>query len=65
MQKAKSRRIPRRSALIYSHLEVETESKLDFVKSRVASRADRAIVRGVAIAVLVRGSQEIYRQKAP
>jgi len=65
MQKAKSRQIPGRSTLIYSHLEVETESKLDFVKSRVASRADRAIVRGVAIVVLVRGSQEIYRQKAP
>jgi hypothetical protein len=52
MQKAKSRQIPGRSALIYSHLEVETESKLDFAKYRVASRADRAIVRGVAIVVL-------------
>jgi hypothetical protein len=60
MQKAKSRQIPGRSAL-----EVETESKQDFAKSRVASRADRAIVRGVVIAVLVRASQEIYRQKAP
>jgi len=59
MQKAKSRQIPGGSTLIYSHLEVETESKRDFAKYRVASRADRAIV------VLVRGSQEIYRQKAP
>jgi hypothetical protein len=64
MQKAKNRQIPGGSTLIYSHLEVETESKLDFAQSRVASRADRAIVRVMVIAVLVRTSQEIYRQKA-
>jgi hypothetical protein len=45
--------------------EAHIEREIIRTKSRVASRADRAIVRGVVIAVLVRASQEIYRQKAP